>query len=378
MTRTLGVFGGGQLGALTAEAAKGLGWRTAALDPDPSAPALKLVDVPIAGKLDDLSAARRLAEASDVLTLEWELIPLPTLEEAARLKPLFPAPSVLANIQDRLVQRRFLEKNGFPQTEFGPAEAAADVPRYPAILKRRTHGYDGKGQFRADGAASAEASGVLAAPCVWEKIVPFEKEISVILARGRDGAVAVFPVAENLHRAGILHATRAPAEIDPSVAETAVALAKRIAEALGHVGVLAVEMFLRADGSLLVNEIAPRVHNSGHYTLGGCAVSQFEAHVRAVCGLPLPPLAPKGPAVMVNLLGDLWTGGEPDWRALDGVPGLALHLYGKASARPGRKMGHYTVVGAAAAEEWRRADERLSALAASARPRPAAPNPRRA
>jgi 5-(carboxyamino)imidazole ribonucleotide synthase len=368
-SKTLGIFGGGQLGALVAEAAKTLGWRTAALDPDPRAPALNVVDAPLVGKLDDLAAARRLAEASDVLTLEWELIPLPALEEAARLKPMFPAPCVLANIQDRLVQRRFLEKNGVPQTGFGAADAAKDVPRYPVVVKRRRSGYDGKGQFRADGAAQAEASGIFAAPCVWEEIVPFDKEISVILARGRGGETSVFPVAENLHRRAVLHATRAPAEIAPIVAESAVALAKRIAESLGHVGVLAVEMFLLQDGSLLVNEIAPRVHNSGHYTLGGCAVSQFEQHARAVCGLPLAAPAPKGPAVMVNLLGDLWANGEPDWSVLDGVPGLSLRLYGKASARPGRKMGHYTVVGPAAADEWRRADERLAALRAGRRAR---------
>ncbi len=362
--RAIGILGGGQLGRMLAEAARALGYRTAALDAAPDAPALQFVDAPIVGSVDDPASARRLAEASDLLTLEWELIPAPVLEEAARLRPLYPAPSVLAVIRDRLDQRRFLERRGFPQTEFGAARDAASLPYYPTIVKRRTHGYDGKGQARfASTEEARKGAAIFDAPCVWEKIVPFEKEISVILARGRGGETAAYPVAENVHRGGILHATRAPAEISAETAEKAVALARRIAEALGHVGVLAVELFLLPDGGLLVNEIAPRVHNSGHFTLNACACSQFEQHVRAVAGLPLGPTALTGPAVMVNLLGELWTNGAPDWTLLDGTPGLNLRLYGKSSARPGRKMGHYVVVGGAAAEEWRRADERLDALA---------------
>lgn len=366
--KTLGILGGGQLGRLIAEAAKGLGWRTAALDAAPDAPALKVVDVPVVGSVDDPAAARRLAEASDLVTLEWELIPAPVLEEVARLKPLYPAPSVLATIQDRLTQKDFLKKNGFPQTDYGTAASAKDVPYYPVVVKRRRHGYDGKGQARLASAAEAERNAeIFRAPCVWEKLVPFEREISVILARGRGGETAVYPVAENLHRGGILHATRAPAAIPEETARRAVELARAIAAALGHVGVLAVELFLLADGSLLVNEIAPRVHNSGHYTLGACATSQFEQHVRAVAGMPLGPTTLRGEAVMVNLLGELWANGEPDWSALKAVPGLALHLYGKTSARPGRKMGHYVVVGPSAAGEWGRADERLGALKRAAR-----------
>jgi 5-(carboxyamino)imidazole ribonucleotide synthase len=366
--KTLGILGGGQLGRLIAEAAKTLGYRTAALDSAPDSPALQVVETPVVGPVDDPSAARRLAETSDVVTLEWELIPGAVLEEVARVKPLFPAPSVLAAIRDRLTQRRFLEKHGFPQTAYGEAASAKDIPRFPAIVKRRTHGYDGKGQARLNSAADgAKAADAFQAPCIWEKLVPFQKEISVILARGRDGSVAVYPVAENLHRDGILHATRAPAEIDADAAGRAEELARSIAAALRHVGVMAVELFLLEDGSLLVNEIAPRVHNSGHYTLGGCETSQFEQHVRAVCGLPFGPVTMKGPAVMVNLLGELWENGVPDWKALQGIPGLTLHLYGKASARRGRKMGHYTVVGSAAAAEWRRADERLDALARRSR-----------
>lgn len=361
--KTLGILGGGQLGRLIAEAAKSLGYRTAALDASASSPALQVVDIPIVGAVDDASSALKLAEVSDLLTLEWELIPVKVLETVAKARPLFPAPSVLGVIQDRLTQRTFLAKHGFPQTPYGEAKTAEGW-KYPVILKRRTHGYDGKGQCRLDRESDApKAAEVLKAPCVWEKLVDFKAEISVILARGRDGKVAVFPVAENAHRHGVLHASRAPARIPRDVEARAVALATKIAEALGHVGVIGVEMFLLHDESLLVNEIAPRVHNSGHYTLGGCATSQFEQHVRAVCGLPLGSTELlQGRASMVNLLGDLWEKGEPKWAALDAIPGAKLHLYGKPDARPGRKMGHYTVVGEAADAEFDRADERLAAL----------------
>jgi 5-(carboxyamino)imidazole ribonucleotide synthase len=361
--KTLGILGGGQLGRLIAQAAKDLGWRTAALDPVPDSPALQVVDDPIVGAVDDAEAAKRLARASDVVTLEWELIPAPVLAEVETLRPLYPKPPVLATIQDRLTQKRFLEKNGFPQTPFAEVSTPASVTVFPSIVKRRRHGYDGKGQARVDSPADAEAASALfAAPCVREDLVPFEKEISVILTRGRDGRVAVFPLAENRHVRGVLRATRAPADVRPETATAAVELALGIARALDMVGTMAVEMFLLPDGRLLVNEIAPRVHNSGHYTLEGCATSQFEQHARAVCGLPLGSVESKGPATMVNLLGDLWTDHEPDWTLLEGIPGLTLHLYGKSAARAGRKMGHYTVVGPAAADEWLRADERLAAL----------------
>ena len=362
--KTLGILGGGQLGRLIAEAAKGLGYRTAALDSSKNSPALQVVDLPLAGPVDDAAAAMKLAQISDLLTLEWELIPVKVLEEVAKARPIFPEPSVLGLTQDRLIQRNFLARHGFPQTDYGEANTALGW-KYPVILKRRTHGYDGKGQCRLlSEADTPRAVEVLKAPCVWEKVVDFKAEISVILARGRDGALAAFPVAENVHRGGILHATIAPARIPKDVAAKAVALAERIAGALGHVGVMAVEMFLLHDESLLVNEIAPRVHNSGHYTLGACATSQFEQHVRAVCGLPLGSTQQKAPAVMVNLLGDLWTKREPRWSVVEAIPGATLHLYGKSDARPGRKMGHYTVVGPGAAAEFDRADARLAAMSA--------------
>lgn len=361
--KTLGILGGGQLGRLIAEAARDLGYKTAALDSAPSSPALQVVDYPIVGPVDDAASALKLAQASDLLTLEWELIPVKVLEAVAQARPLYPEPSVLGLIQDRLVQKNFLRRHSFPQTPYGEAETALGW-KYPVILKRRTHGYDGKGQCRLETEADApKAAEVLKHPCVWEKKVDFKSELSVILARGRGGEIAVYPVAENEHRGGILHASRAPARVPRDVAAMAVALATRVADALGHVGVMAVEMFRLHDESLLINEIAPRVHNSGHYTLGGCATSQFEQHVRAVCGLPLGPTdLVRGPASMVNLLGDLWANGEPDWTLLDAIPGAKLHLYGKSEARPGRKMGHYVVTGGFADEEFARADERLKAL----------------
>ncbi len=296
------------------------------------------------------------------MTLEWELIPAPVLEAVAAIKPLYPEPSVLAVIQDRLTQKGFLGKHGFPQTEYGEINDVKDIPSRPVIVKQRRHGYDGKGQARLDSPAdTSKAAAILAQPCIWEAVVAFQKELSVILARARDGRTAVYPVAENAHRGGILHATRAPARIPSPTARRATVLALDVARALGHVGVMAVELFLLADGTLLINEVAPRVHNSGHYTLGACATSQFEQHVRAVCGLPLGESSAQS-AVMVNLLGDLWKNGEPDWRPLKAIRGLKLHLYGKSEARAGRKMGHYTVVGSGAAREWLRSDERLSCL----------------
>ncbi len=364
--KTLGILGGGQLGRLIAEAASTLGYRTAALDASAKSPALQIVDIPITGAVDDPLAALKLAEVSNLLTLEWELIPVKVLETVAKARPLYPSPTVLAIIQDRLTQKNFLAKHGFPQTPYGEATTAGGW-KYPVILKRRTHGYDGKGQCRLDSAADApKAAEVLNAPCVWEMKVDFKAEISVILARGRDGKIAVYPVAENVHRDGVLHTTLAPARLPKDVEAKAIQLAKKIAEALGHVGVMAVEMFRLHDESLLINEIAPRVHNSGHYTLGGCAVSQFEQHVRAVCGLPLGETRLlEDRASMVNLLGDLWTNGEPKWALLKEIPGATLHLYGKSDARPGRKMGHYTIVGASAEAEFDRADTRLRELRGS-------------
>lgn len=346
-----------------------MGYRVHVLDPDPKCPCAPYADRFIEARYDDTEAALRLAEECDVLTLETEHIPADVLDEVAAKRPLHPSPDVLRTIQDRLAQRRFLEGLGAPQPRFAPVDsleslqAALEEVGTPAILKSRRGGYDGKGQVRiqdpAEAADAWEAAGV---PSVLEAFVPFDKEVSVVLARDHDGTVAAWPLAENVHQRGILHTTRIPADVPAGVPGEALGLATRIIEALDHVGVAAVEMFLH-DGDLLINEIAPRTHNSGHVTFGGATTSQFEQHLRAVCGLPLGDPAMSRPVTMVNLLGDLWSddGVPPDWTpAL--VEDAKLHLYGKAVARPGRKMGHVLVLGEDAKDVLLRAEQIHDAL----------------
>ncbi len=348
---TIGVLGGGQLGRMMALVARQMGYRIVVLDPSPRCPTAQVSDGFVIGALDDLDAARHLARQVDVITLDTEHVPADVLDELERLVPVRPGAAVLRTIQDRMVQKQFLDRLGLPQAAWAPvadagelAAAFAIVGR-SAILKIRRAGYDGKGQVRIDGGDGlAELARLHGEPAVAEQVIDFRREISVILARGLTGELRVYPIAENAHRRRILHTTCAPARIEPSVRERAEAIAVTIAEALGHVGVMAVELFELADGRLLVNEIAPRTHNSGHYTYGACATSQFEQHVRAVCGQPLgDPRALSG-AVMVNLIGDLWSAGEPPWREVLALPEARLHLYGKAAPAPGRKMGHVTLL----------------------------------
>jgi 5-(carboxyamino)imidazole ribonucleotide synthase len=271
------------------------------------------------------------------------------LDELEAIAPVRPGPAVLRTIQDRLVQKQFLDRIGLPQAKWAPVDdlrtALARVGR-PAILKVRRAGYDGKGQVRIDrdGDADALAARLRGEPAVAEEVIGFTREISVILARGLGGEIQIYPIAENVHRRHILHTTRAPAPMPAERRKRAEDLAVSVAEALGHVGVMAVEMFELADGQLLVNEIAPRTHNSGHYTYGACATSQFEQHIRAVCGVPLgDPRALTG-AVMVNLIGDLWGKGPPVWHEVLARPEARLHLYGKDGPAPGRKMGHVVLL----------------------------------
>jgi 5-(carboxyamino)imidazole ribonucleotide synthase len=258
----------------------------------------------------------------------------------------------VATAQDRRREKAFFSQHGFPVGAWARIDSSADIEgalaqvRLPALLKTARLGYDGKGQARVStreelGRTLDSWKGV---PCVLEELLPLEREVSVVLARREDGEVAVFPLAENRHTGGILDVTIAPARVAAALAEEATALATRLAQALGYVGVLAVEMFV-VGGKLLLNEIAPRPHNSGHYTIDACVTSQFEQQVRTLCGLPLGETHLIAPAVMVNLLGDVWHGGEPAWDAVFSCPEAKLHLYGKHEARPGRKMGHYTVLG---------------------------------
>jgi len=342
---TIGVLGGGQLGRMMAVVARQMGYRIIVLDPSPRCPTAQVSDGVVVGALDDVEAAKHLASQVDVITLDTEHVPAEVLSVLEAIVPVRPNAAVLRTIQDRLVQKQFLDRIGLPQAAWAPVDdvhaALAKVGR-PAILKVRRAGYDGKGQVRiAPGDDPLALLGKLRGePAVAEEVVAFTREISVILARGLDGQIQIYPVAENVHRHHILHTTRSPAAMPEARRRQAEAMAVSVAEALGHVGVMAVEMFELADGRLLVNEIAPRTHNSGHYTYGACATSQFEQHIRAVCGVPLGDPRPLTGAVMVNLIGDLWGQGPPAWGEVLVLPEARLHLYGKDAPAPGRKMGH--------------------------------------
>jgi 5-(carboxyamino)imidazole ribonucleotide synthase len=345
---TIGVLGGGQLGRMMALAARRMGYRIVVLDPSARCPTAQVSDGVVVGALDDVAAARELAKQADVVTLDTEHVAPELLAELERITPVRPSASVLRTINDRQIQKQFLDRIGMPQAAWAPASDAGELAAAlakvgrPAIVKVRRAGYDGKGQVRIepDADPAAETAKLRGAPAVAEELVRFAREISVILARGLGGEIRIYPIAENVHRRHILHTTRAPAPISDEQRARAEQIAVAIAEQLGHVGVIAVELFELPDGRLLVNEIAPRTHNSGHYTYGACATSQFEQHVRAVCGLPLGDPRPLSGAVMVNLIGDLWQAGPPAWQAVLARPDARLHLYGKDAPAPGRKMGH--------------------------------------
>jgi 5-(carboxyamino)imidazole ribonucleotide synthase len=347
---TIGVLGGGQLGRMMALAARRMGYRIVVLDPNPRCPTAQVSDGVVVGALDDLDSAIHLAKQVDVVTLDTEHVPAEILDAIERHAPVRPGAAVLRTIQDRQVQKQFLDRLGVPQAAWAPVddELSHALARLggKGILKHRRAGYDGKGQMRVESERElvAAATWLRGTPAVIEEIVPFVREISAIIARSVNGEVRSYPVAENVHRRHILHTTRAPAALSQEAWRRVDDTALTIAEALGHVGVMAVEMFELADGRLLVNEIAPRTHNSGHYTWGACATSQFEQHVRAICGLRLgDPRALSG-AVMVNLIGDLWASGTPQWRHVLERPEAHLHIYGKELPAPGRKMGHVLLV----------------------------------
>ena len=349
---TLGMLGGGQLGRFFVGAAHELGYEVWVLDPDADSPAGRIADEHLVAAYDDPAALDRLVSGCQAVTTEFENVPAGTLDRLAAALPVRPAAAAVAVCQDRIAEKAFLRDHGLPVGPFvvvadeGDARAA-DPGLFPAVVKLARLGYDGKGQVGVASADEAVAAFVDLGrvPCVMERRLVLERELSVVLARGGDGGTRCFPVAENRHVGGILDTTVVPAGIGPGLRDEAERLAVRIAEDLGYVGVLAVELFV-SEGRLLVNELAPRPHNSGHHTLDACVTDQFEQQVRALCGLPLGEPRAHSAAVMVNLLGELWLDrGEPDWAALHGVPGLKVHLYGKRSARRGRKMGHFTVIG---------------------------------
>lgn len=339
---TIGILGGGQLGRMLALAAARLGMKVHVYEPTPEPPAAQVANRVVRAAWDDAGALAGFAAGVDVVTYEFENVDLAAIDVLAPLVPVRPGRRALEVAQDRIAEKDFLNAIGLATAPYaaidGPEALDAALERIgtPAILKTRRLGYDGKGQVRLDsrGTGGAAWLAVGGAPSVLEGFVDFEREISVIAARGGDGAVAAFDPGENVHRDGILHRTTVPARVPASRAQDAVLIAGRILTALDYVGVIGVELFVTRDG-LVVNEIAPRVHNSGHWTEAACLVDQFEQHVRAICGWPLGDGARHSDAEMVNLLGS-----EAD--AAASIEGARVHLYGKAEARPGRKMGHVT------------------------------------
>ena len=351
---TLGVLGGGQLGRMFVVAARTMGYRVIVLDPDPESPAVTLADGFLAAPYDDPQALAQLARECAAVTVEFENIAAASLEYLAGFVPVRPSASAVAIAQDRAREKTFLRDHGFATARFevvSDADELAPALRRigtRALLKTTRLGYDGKSQARVEDLASARRgfAQMGGATCVLEELVPLETEISVVLARGTEGEILCYPVTENRHRDGILDLSLVPARIESETGRRAVAVAADIAVKLDYCGVLAVEFFVCRDGRLLVNEFAPRPHNSGHWTLDAAATSQFEQQVRALCGLPLGDTRLLSPAAMVNLLGDLWRDGKaPAWDRILRHPAVKLHLYGKTQARPGRKMGHYTCLG---------------------------------
>jgi 5-(carboxyamino)imidazole ribonucleotide synthase len=344
---TIGILGSGQLGRMFAMAARRLGYGIHVFSPDKNSPAGQIADKEAVGEYDDLDAIRAFAKKVDVVTLEFENISSAAAEEAERHAPLRPGPMALHTTQHRLREKTFLLTNHFPVTEFASIERKLPTDfSFPAILKTAGFGYDGKGQIRVQTQEDlVDAWEKLdRQPCVLEAFVPFERELSVVAARGLDGTFAHYGVVENSHQNHILDVTTAPAIVPAKTLLDAIEITKGIFDKLEIVGTSCVEFFLHHDGSLLVNEIAPRPHNSGHLTMDACTTSQFEQQLRAVCGLPLGSTNFHAPAAMANLLGDLWQP-EPNWRAMLQFPEVQLHLYGKAKARAGRKMGHLTALG---------------------------------
>jgi 5-(carboxyamino)imidazole ribonucleotide synthase len=349
---TIGVLGAGQLGRMMALAAKRMGYRVHTLSPGSDTPTGQVADLEIPADYDDLEAIRTFAGGVDVVTFEFENVSTAAADAAAEFGPVRPSGSALHITQQRAREKAFLADRGFPVAPFARVQSkdefavALGTVGLPAIVKTAAFGYDGKGQHRIESIERADTVWDLVGhqEAILEQVVDFACEMSVVAARGLDGAVIDYGAIENRHVNHVLDVSIAPARVSAAVAAEAQALTRRIMEELGYVGVLCVEFFVTQDDRLLVNEIAPRPHNSGHLTIEACATSQFEQQVRAVCGLPLGSPEQARPAAMVNLLGDLWAEGEPDWDAALAVPGASLHLYGKGSPRIGRKMGHITVV----------------------------------
>ena len=343
---TIGILGSGQLGRMLALAAARLGFKCHIFAPDRDSPAFDVVRESTRADYDDEQALARFAESVDVVTYEFENIPAETAAFLAPLVPVLPDPRILATTQDRIAEKDFIAGLGIGTAPYAAVATSAELSTAldrigrPAVLKTRRFGYDGKGQaaIAKDAAAEAAWQDVGAQPSILEAFVPFVREVSVVAARAADGTVECFDLTENEHRDHILKVSRVPAAVSDATAQEARRIAETIAHHFDYIGVLAVEMFVLGDGTLLVNEIAPRVHNSGHWTLDGASVSQFEQHIRAVAGWPLGKPIRKSRVEMTNLIGQE----VDDYRKWLTVPGAAVHLYGKIAVRPGRKMGHVT------------------------------------
>ena len=372
---TLGVMGGGQLARMFVHAAQQMGYATAVLDADPASPAGLIAHHHIRTGYLDAQGLTQLADVSAAVTTEFENVPAAALATLAERRPVAPGAAAVAICQDRAAEKAHFGRSGVACAPHAVIESVGQLVSVrgdllPGILKTARLGYDGKGQIPVESRAEL-ASGWAAlgsVTCVLERMLPLAHEISVIVARGADGAIVNLPVQQNLHRDGILAVTQVPApDVPADVQQRAVASACQIAAELGYVGVLCVEFFVLADGSLVANEMAPRPHNSGHYSLDACDVSQFDLQVRTLTGAPLVAPRLHSPCVMLNLLGDLWPeDGEPDWAAVLALPGVHLHLYGKAEARPGRKMGHLTVTAATASQADRTARTAAACLGLAA------------
>ncbi len=381
--RTIGIMGGGQLGRMLAIEARRLGYRSCVLDPDPRSPAGQVADSHIVGSLSDVAAARELARRVEVVTYEFENIHVDAVVAAEALVPLYPGSAILQITQDRIREKETLVRLGLPVPKFAAVRSREDLDDalrripLPLVMKTSSGGYDGKGQAVVSTPEEADvAFGRLTAHCdalIVEEFVELAMDLSVICARGVDGQVACYPASENQHRNGILDVTLVPARVPLAVSALAKELAVEIVQSLGLVGLLAVEMFLTSEGRLLINELAPRPHNSGHYTLDACSTSQFEQLVRVICQLPLGATELYAPAAMVNLLGDLWSPeGQPNFPSALTVPGVRLYLYGKATARPGRKMGHLCCVADSVDEALARVLAARSGMEQSHRQQPSA------
>lgn len=355
---TLGVLGGGQLGRYFVMAARELGYRVLVLDPDSHSTAGRIADEHLIAAYDDQDALNRMAESCAAITMEFESVPADSLAYLAKFVPVRPSAEAVAVCQNRSVEKDFLRRHDFPHAPYADIHSEDDIKNapanlFPGILKVARFGYDGKGQIRVKGRDDALVAfhQFKNEPCILERHMALDYEMSVVLTRDENGKIECFPATQNQHRHGVLDCSVVPAREDSGhLAVKARELAEGIAARMDYIGTLGVEFFV-IDGALYVNEMAPRPHNSGHYTLDACVTNQFEQQVRALCGLPLGDAKPHSAAVMVNLLGDLWYSGgsvhtrEPDWYKLLAVPNLKLHLYGKRHARPGRKMGHFTVLG---------------------------------